>query len=77
VPRGEKNKNHEGGGENRQILQRFSLHQTGATSGHDVPRNGDGLLTRAGGGGAERNWAEGRAMTLEQAIEYALRVPDG
>ena len=23
--------------------------------GHDVPRNGDGLLTRAGGGGAERN----------------------
>ena len=28
--------------------------------------------TNAGGGDAEGAWAEGRAMTLEQAIEYAL-----
>jgi hypothetical protein len=28
----EKNKNNEGGGGNRQILKRFTLHRTGATS---------------------------------------------
>jgi hypothetical protein len=30
----EKNKNNEGGGGNRQILKRFTLHRTGATSLH-------------------------------------------
>jgi hypothetical protein len=39
---------------------------------HDVPRDGHGLLVGESGGGADGAWAEGRAMTLEQAIEYAL-----
>ena len=38
--------------------------------GQDVSRDGHGFLAGEGGGGAEQVCAEGRAMTLEQAIEY-------
>ena len=38
-------------------------------------RNLTAVLDRLGQGAFEKAWAEGREMTLEEAIEYALKRP--